>query len=96
VTAASSRERRADALRRWLVDNGATQDQEGNILVAASEAHANAIQHAYDGDSGTVRVDNRADAASRMNALVDTVQITSSTRGTEVRLEALLGSFVAT
>jgi hypothetical protein len=31
-----------------------------------------------------------------MNALVETVQITSSSRGTEVRLEAPLGTFVAT
>jgi integral membrane sensor domain MASE1/anti-sigma regulatory factor (Ser/Thr protein kinase) len=111
------------ALRRWLVDNGATEGQESDILVAASEAHTNAIQHAYDGASGTVHVEIRPEPPGvtvtvrdygrwrtsfhtsqdglrgrgipLMNALVDTVQINSSSRGTEVRLEAPLGAFVA-
>ena len=40
-------------LRRWFTDNGASQDQTDNMLIAASEAHANAIVHAYDGSRWT-------------------------------------------
>ncbi len=44
-------------MRRWLVDAGATEDETMEILVAASEAHTNAVHHAYEGRNGMVEVE---------------------------------------
>jgi anti-sigma regulatory factor (Ser/Thr protein kinase) len=35
------------ALRRWLAQSGAGEDELYDLLVAASEAAANAVEHAY-------------------------------------------------
>jgi anti-sigma regulatory factor (Ser/Thr protein kinase) len=48
-------------LRRWLADNGATSDETGAVLLAASEAHSNAVVHAYEGRVGPIRIDVSAE-----------------------------------
>jgi anti-sigma regulatory factor (Ser/Thr protein kinase) len=35
------------SLRHWLADAGADRDEEYDVLVAATEAAANAVEHAY-------------------------------------------------
>ncbi len=44
-------------VRRWLADAGATEDETMEVLVATSEAHTNAVHHAYDGRVGLVEVE---------------------------------------
>lgn len=43
-------------LKRWLRANGASDDEAYELLVAFSEAHTNAIRHAYRGPEGFVDI----------------------------------------
>ncbi|HEX6754425.1 MAG TPA: SpoIIE family protein phosphatase [Mycobacteriales bacterium] len=46
-------------LRRWLAGVGATREEVADMLVAAGEACANAVEHAYDGGPGELVVQAR-------------------------------------
>src|SRR5206468_3161606 len=46
---------------RWLADAGATDDETMEVLVATSEAHTNAVHHAYNGRSGVVEIEVEAE-----------------------------------
>jgi len=42
---------------RWLRQNGLSENEVGEVLLACTEACANAVQHAYRGASGTLEID---------------------------------------
>jgi anti-sigma regulatory factor (Ser/Thr protein kinase) len=44
-------------LRRWLAENGATAEEASDVLVATTEAHSNAVLHAYRRGGGRIEVD---------------------------------------
>ena len=95
---------------RWLTQNGVGREVAFEVMVAATEAYTNAVQHAYGVAEGTVSVEASIDAAvvtitvtdggvwkearrdhdgcgiMMMRALMDSVEVTSSSRGTEVRM----------
>ena len=48
-------------LRRWLSDRGASNEEIAEITIAASEACANAVEHAYPPSHEEFEVDARAD-----------------------------------
>jgi GAF domain-containing protein/anti-sigma regulatory factor (Ser/Thr protein kinase) len=48
-------------LRRWLIERGAGEDEVAEITIAASEACANAIEHAYSPAPATFELDATAD-----------------------------------
>lgn len=61
------------ALRRWLTRAGVDADQTLNVLVAAGEALANAIEHGHrDHPDGTVRMRATARADQLHVTVVDT------------------------
>jgi integral membrane sensor domain MASE1/anti-sigma regulatory factor (Ser/Thr protein kinase) len=43
--------------RRWLTDNGASPDDIDDLVLATSEAHTNAVNHAYNGRTGMVVIE---------------------------------------
>ena len=43
-------------LRRWLLTTGLDERGRDDVLLAAGEACANAVEHAYDGGAGTVEL----------------------------------------
>jgi GAF domain-containing protein/anti-sigma regulatory factor (Ser/Thr protein kinase) len=47
------------ALRQWLTDAGASEDDAYDVLVAATEAAANAVEHAYGPGDASFRVEAR-------------------------------------
>jgi anti-sigma regulatory factor (Ser/Thr protein kinase) len=49
-------------LRRWLRERGASQDETDELILAAAEASANAIEHAYPPEPHPFRVEARAEA----------------------------------
>jgi anti-sigma regulatory factor (Ser/Thr protein kinase) len=49
------------ALRKWLADTGAADDEAFDILVASGEAVSNAVEHAYGLSDGTVVVEANLD-----------------------------------
>ncbi|HZB47468.1 MAG TPA: ATP-binding protein, partial [Mycobacteriales bacterium] len=57
-------------LRRWLAGVGATDDEVSDLLVAAGEACANAVEHAYRGGPGELRVELRLDAGRELTLTV--------------------------
>jgi anti-sigma regulatory factor (Ser/Thr protein kinase) len=60
-------------LRRWLRDNGASEADVMDVLVACSEAHTNVVRHAYSSFDGVVEIDARVEGG--------TVVITVKDRG---------------
>lgn len=46
-------------VRRWLRDQGVTEEVANEVLIACGEACANCVQHAYDGAAGHLHVDAR-------------------------------------
>ena len=49
------------AIAQWLLKNGVSSDRAFDVLVAASEACANAVQHAYGIEEGTLEVEGEID-----------------------------------
>jgi serine/threonine-protein kinase RsbW len=43
-------------IRSWLRDNSVSQDDTFDVLVATTEAYANAVQHAYGIATGSVEI----------------------------------------
>jgi anti-sigma regulatory factor (Ser/Thr protein kinase) len=48
-------------VRAWLTSNGVTRVDSFDVLVATSEAFANAVQHAYGLEEGTVEIEGALD-----------------------------------
>ena len=44
-------------LRRWLQENGASDEEAFDLLLATSEAQTNAVKHAYRQPEGVVEVE---------------------------------------
>jgi serine phosphatase RsbU (regulator of sigma subunit)/anti-sigma regulatory factor (Ser/Thr protein kinase) len=60
-------------LRRWLADRGATDDDCSAFAIAATEALANAIEHAYGPGDATIDV--------RIDQVADVITVTVSDNG---------------
>ncbi len=102
------------AMRLWLERNAVAGADAIDVLIATTEAHVNAMQHAYGLASGDVAISATIkDGSIRiivrdlgswqtrslsddgrgltiMRAVMDAVEIDSSTRGTEVRMHRTL------
>jgi integral membrane sensor domain MASE1/anti-sigma regulatory factor (Ser/Thr protein kinase) len=50
-------------LGRWLVENGASGDEAYDVLVASTEAHTNAVRHAYRDGYGVVEIEATVERA---------------------------------
>jgi anti-sigma regulatory factor (Ser/Thr protein kinase) len=103
-------------LRAWLEQNDVPADTAVEVLLAATEAYTNAVQHAYGLVQGDIEIDARlvdgnlelivrdhgswrvwkphplgngghgGHGISVMRAMMDTVEIDLTERGTEVRM----------
>jgi len=49
-------------LHRWLLENGANEDEAADVLVACTEAHGNVVRHAYRHEHGVVEIVAQIDA----------------------------------
>jgi anti-sigma regulatory factor (Ser/Thr protein kinase) len=58
------------ALRRWLAAVGVTGAEAGDLLVAAGEAAANAVEHAYRGGPGELVFDARLAAGRELTVTI--------------------------
>jgi anti-sigma regulatory factor (Ser/Thr protein kinase) len=58
------------ALREWLVGAGASQDDAYDVLVAATEAGANAVEHAYGPEDATFEIEARVLGVGRVSLIV--------------------------
>jgi GAF domain-containing protein/anti-sigma regulatory factor (Ser/Thr protein kinase) len=57
-------------LRAWLAEAGASEDETYDVLVAATEAAANAVEHAYGPGDATFRVEANAGEGREVTLLV--------------------------
>jgi anti-sigma regulatory factor (Ser/Thr protein kinase) len=58
------------ALRRWLGEAGAGEDDAYDVLVATTEAAANAVEHAYGPGDATFEIEGRSDERGRVTLVV--------------------------
>jgi len=58
-------------LGRWLLENGANEDETADVLVACTEAHGNVVRHAYRHEHGTVEIVARIDAPDIVITVAD-------------------------
>jgi anti-sigma regulatory factor (Ser/Thr protein kinase) len=58
------------SLREWLAVAGATEDDAYDVLVAATEAAANAVEHAYGPADATFEIEARVLAAGQVALIV--------------------------
>jgi serine phosphatase RsbU (regulator of sigma subunit)/anti-sigma regulatory factor (Ser/Thr protein kinase) len=58
------------SLRSWLADVGADQDETYDVLVAATEAAANAVEHAYGPADATFQLDADVDGGGALTLVV--------------------------
>jgi anti-sigma regulatory factor (Ser/Thr protein kinase) len=58
------------ALRQWLGELGADEDDTYDVLVAATEAAANAVEHAYGPGDATFQVEARAGEHGEVSVVV--------------------------
>lgn len=59
------------AVERWLCDNHVDEPHRFELLVASTEAYANAVRHAYDGGEGPVELDGTIDGANVVITVTD-------------------------
>jgi serine phosphatase RsbU (regulator of sigma subunit)/anti-sigma regulatory factor (Ser/Thr protein kinase) len=58
------------ALRQWLVEAGAGEDDAYDVLVATTEAAANAVEHAYGPGDASFRIEARTGAHGEITVIV--------------------------
>jgi anti-sigma regulatory factor (Ser/Thr protein kinase) len=58
------------ALRQWLVEAGAGEDDAYDVLVATTEAAANAVEHAYGPGDASFRIEARNGAHGEITVIV--------------------------